>query len=138
MHCTSEVVGEVVDYEIARRATIGAWETLIGPISDRCYKRTQDVVLVETKVFPEQCKTSRGFSIQGCRIEGVRPDGVTVVYIYVLSEGPSYEKLDIAVHEYVHEVADCEGGNGDQYHLDARLWIDYGPETVEAYGCAGL
>lgn len=107
-----------------------------------------------------------GDHIVGCYIPTQLGDLVDDI-IFIYSDRPDRLKLDTAVHEFIHEIDFCEDGGGvldivtinecvaelmwnlepgykcadipgDYFHLDTRLWDQYGPNTIEAVGCANL
>jgi hypothetical protein len=43
---------------------------------------------------------------------------------------------DSAVHEWTHVLAFCVYDDMDLEHMRAKLWADYGPNTVESVGAA--
>jgi hypothetical protein len=124
-----------VDYEDARRATITAWEEVVGPVSDRCYERSADAMVVESGYFPESCILEKNYV--GCYIP-TEPFGVGGDMIFLLDSRTDLQKQDTAVHEFIHLLSMCTSMVGDPFHLDDRLWDGFGPDTVEAHGCAGL
>jgi hypothetical protein len=125
-----------VDYENARRATIEAWEEVIGRVSDRCYDRSVDAMVTEAGYFPESCISPTGNYV-GCYM-ATEHLGIGGDMIYILETRTDKQKLDTAVHEYIHLLATCEFINPDPFHEDKRFWDDFGSDTVEAHGCANL
>lgn len=165
--CTSPM-DVSIDYENARRATIDAWEEVIGRVSDECYDRSVDAIIAEESKFPESCIPPDDFgNYIGCYL-ATEKFGIGGDIIYILPSRTELQKQDTAVHEFIHLLSNCEFGDnnitdtillaecityyiaeedipeicatipGDYFHLDERLWDDYGPNTVEAIGCANL
>lgn len=163
--CVNPTEDKAADYENARRAAIDAWEELIGRVSDECYDRSTDAMIMESGKFPESCiPTIKGKYI-GCYL-ATDDYGIGGDMIYLLESRTTLQKLDTAVHEYIHLLSNCESTHvldllllsecladflddkepdeecveipGDYFHLDERLWDDYGSDTVEAVGCANL
>jgi len=131
-------VDKSVDYEDARRSTIEAWEEVIGRVSDECYDRSVDAMVMETGRFPESCIPPIEFGkYVGCYMP-TDALGIGGDMIYIYEDRADTKKADTAVHEYIHLLATCELHDGDILHLDERLWDDFGADTVEAVGCANL
>jgi len=150
-----------VDYDNARRAAIDAWEEVIGRVSDECYQRSSDALVMETGRFPESCMPPLELGQYiGCYMP-TDALGIGGDMIYIYEGRTALQRLDTAVHEYAHLLHFCEysqgkpidvgllmgcveepGGAcwmpGDYFHVDEQVWDDYGPDTVEAVGCAGL
>lgn len=151
-------------YENARRAAIDAWEEVIGPVSDKCYNRTKNAIVVESKYFPESCIP--GGKYIGCTFP-IKDVALGDDMIFLLETRTELQKLDTAVHEFIHLLDVCMNGglvidlklatecvnnlsvdidlktlcadvSGDPFHLDERLWGRHGTSTVEAVGCANL
>ena len=138
----SGCVGDDVsaDYEPARRAAVTAWEELIGPVSDGCYKRAADAIVTESGYFPDSCMVPpemTGLKYIGCYMP-VKELDLGDDMIFLLDSRTALQKMDTAVHEYIHLLSMCELGNPDPFHEDERLWDRYGTNTVEALGCANL
>lgn len=160
-------VDKSADYENARRATVDAWEEVIGPVSDECYSRSKNAIVTESGNFPEGCIPPKTFGKYiGCYLETDKL-GIGGDMIYILDSRTDLQKMDTAVHEFIHLLSNCEFGKGksidvvlltwcvanylgedvpdecanipgDYFHLDERLWDKYGTNTVEAVGCANL
>jgi len=156
-----------VDYDNARRAAIDAWEEVIGRVSDECYQRSSDATVMETGRFPESCMPPLELGQYiGCYMP-TDELGIGGDMIYIYEGRTELQRMDTAVHEYSHLLHFCEysqgkpidvglfmecaarliGGEepgdvcwmpGDYFHVDEQVWDDYGPDTVEAVGCAGL
>lgn len=157
-----------IDYEDARRAAVDAWEEVIGRVSDECYDRTIDAVVSETGRFPESCMPPLELGkYVGCYMP-TEAFGFGGDMIFIYADRAELKRKDTAVHEYIHLLSYCEFRGdvlldldeltecfayyvaeepfphkcseipGDYFHLDDRLWDDYGPDTVEAVGCANL
>lgn len=161
------VNNQVEKYEDARRSTIKAWETVIGRVSDICYARSQNAIVIETGRFPESCMPPLEFGQYiGCYMPTERY-GIGGDLIFIYDARTERQKMDTAVHEFGHLLHFCQTGNGnpldldilercansllstgqlgdeclmpgDYFHLDRRVWDKYGIETVEAVGCANL
>lgn len=129
--CMNEVIGDLyrVDYDDARRATVTAWEDVVGKVSDKCYYYLKTVIVMEVDKMSDLCVADEGERVIGCNIGN---------QIHILASKDDYSKADIAVHEYIHVLALCEELDPDPTHSDSRYWIEYGPDTVEAHGCANL
>lgn len=145
--CANPIEGQneyVADYDDARRATVDAWEEIVGPISHECYVASREVFVNEVSSaddYPNACKkvdVPNGMVLAGCYDYAKTKNGTVLHYIFILKNRPELAKADSAVHEYIHMLATCEYGNGDGFHSDVLLWQKYGPNTVEAQGCAGL
>lgn len=143
--CTSSVDGSgfIADYDEARRATIEAWEDVVGPVSQWCVQRTEGAIVVEvgsTDDYPEKdCglkNLADGYLVGECTYA---PKINSAPYIiYILSGRTELAKTDSAVHGWTHALSHCMYGDGDREHADILLWAEYGPNTVEAHGCANL
>ena len=147
--CTNQVDPPELelDYNNARRATVAAWEEVVGPVSLECNQVAINAIVTEVDTqdkFPESCKLNELPPTKirvGCNVHRiVQSDSGKVEqdYIYILANRTTRSMLDSAVHEYIHLLSTCEYGDGDPDHIDAALWDRYGTNTVEAYGCANL
>lgn len=122
---------EPLDYENARRATISAWEKIIGKVSDNCYYFTEDTSLAEAENLPDECLAEPNMVVIGCYFKKSNS-------IFILNSLSKYKKLDTAVHEYIHALSYCMFGYSDHDHENPFLWDEFGESTVEIWGCAGL
>lgn len=116
-----------VDYDEVTEHTIDAWETVIGPITNRCYERVHNTRVGEATVFPDSCVAGKGKHVIGCHFGGSN-------LVLISAEANEKQKARIAVHEFIHAIAICELGVADGDHSDARLWDEYGDQTVEVIG----
>jgi hypothetical protein len=129
--CAAEVTPSLdVEYERSRRATIEAWEKVIGRVSDECYDYTL-AYFVEEVGYIENGKNYKTVARTITNHDGI-------YMILLLDSESETDKADHLVHEYIHILSLCEMDNWDKLHLDARYWIEYGRNTVEAQGCARL
>ena len=128
--CAIETVPEEpADYNKARRVTVDAWEEVFGDVSQECAKYAKSFLVVEVNDIKER-EDQHGTVIGRTFLPAKQ--------VHILIDRDTWQKEDTAVHEYAHILADCELGDPDAGHMNHRLWSDYGTETVEAIGCAGL
>lgn len=133
--CVAEVDIEKADYDRARRATIEAWEQIIERVTRECEKVLREASITESNEI--QKKTDNQI-VAGKIYISRQNNEIIQMQIHILASRNELEKLDDAVHEFTHGLAACQRGDLDSEHLNAQYWIDYGPDTVEAWGCAGL
>ena len=130
----SMAVEDPADYEAARRATIDAWEQVVGVVSDVCYQMTKDTTIEEVDEIEIK---DMSHVIGRTKIIRNEDNEVVQTQMIILESRLESRKMDTAVHEYIHILDVCINDNEDKYHMKSKLWIDYGPDTVEAVGCAG-
>jgi len=120
---------EPADYNKARRATVDAWEEIFGEVSQECTQYAKGFLVVEVEDIEER-EDQHGTVVGRTYLPAKQ--------IHLVADRYVWEKEDSAVHEYTHILANCEFGDPDKEEMNHRLWVDYGPDTVEAVGCAGL
>lgn len=144
--CTNEnieITGVIADYSDAMWAEVDAWEELIGDVSSVCLKKLRKTIVTEVDPQRESLDVPCGFDntpneqrLTGCFVHSKYGDLPYVILI--LSTRTQMQKMDTAVHEFVHATAQCMESDSDGDHSDKRLWDRYGTDTVEAVGCANL
>jgi len=118
---------------------LDAWEEVIGPVSAECRAQAKAAVVVEvgSGEFPDECYRETKH-LNGCTVPVIDDDGTIGAQIYIAEERAEIAKADTAVEEFTHLLAGCETGDSDADHINPLYWDDYGADTVEAVGCAGL
>lgn len=118
-------------HEDARRATVDAWEKIIGPITTSCYNFTKETSITEVESLPDSCKAPPGKMVIGCYFTKNNA-------IMILNTLTIYIKADVVVHEFIHAISFCMIGYTDIKHENIRFWDEFGQNTVEVWGCSNL
>jgi hypothetical protein len=137
---------EKADYNHARRATIEAWEHIIGRVSLKCEQELREAWIAEVL---EVHGSTPDRELAGKVFVKQLGQEITEIQIHILLSMSELQKMDTAVHEFIHALAACEYLDIDpgrltvqdwidSEHLNSLYWIEYGPDTVEAWGCANL
>jgi hypothetical protein len=108
--------------------TLAAWQAQFGRVPDRCstLDAETEVQLVSAAEMPPPpyCELPEdGEELAGCTVGDV---------IYLLDGRDELATVDTSVHEWVHRLAGCVLSSADRDHVNAKLWIEYGVEAVEA------
>jgi hypothetical protein len=130
--CATTRLPDLADYEAARYAAIDAWERVVGPVPRRCRLLTGEYSVIEVVEIQRCGEELPDYSFWGC------VHHYSQIIEIATANRTALEKMDIAVHEYVHVLRRCVCGGTDSHHKDNRLWGEYGGRTVEAVGCAEL
>lgn len=122
--CVTEDDPELLDYRPAFVAAEDAWEARFGRLPEECRTLRERAVVAETTIAeltktcpPEDPITQ---STVGCFTH----DQAGVPFVLIASEGDQYERMDTAVHEWVHLLAECVDGSSDGRHVRPELWSE--------------
>lgn len=112
------------------RAVLEAWELEFGRVPEPCaFLDAEYPVQVVTADELPCDRAPAGAELVGCLHDGV---------IYLLRGRSELELIDSSVHEWIHALAACVDGTPDELHVRGELWIDYGPDTIEAQALASV
>lgn len=133
-----EEPGYVADYDDARRATLEAWEEVVGPVSNECYQQSLRVVVSEVDAMPPNCPDDGpGTMVTGCHLFPKKGE-VAEAKILILTGRDEYDKVNTSIEEWIHMLSQCHIGDGNYEHNNVLYWDKYGPDTVQAIACANL
>jgi len=127
-------------YSDALSSAVDAWEESIGPVSDECLATLAETTLNEVDEFDPSCLAVES-SIDGCYLPHVTIDGkrAEVDEIQIRRDLYPDERVRVKVHEDIHAIYRCVYRKGDPAgHTDSRLWYEFGDQSVESRGIAGL
>ena len=117
-------------------AALEGWEAFVGPVPAEC-QRLDEVYTIEVTSGEMPCESPDPGRVIGCT-------EYELARITIRKGIGETKAVDTSVHEWMHALSGCVGVEGNNAHLNARIWgedpydnsITLEPESARAYALA--